>query len=265
MEEKINEIENAYHNSNLVYESLLSHFMSMKIPFLTVPMKKGSIITRARYTKGNNSFTKLREVSYPKSSIVTQFSRLNRPLQSLFYGSENTDACLSEMMPFWFNEIEVDDIITITIGSWLLDSDLCVFIIPDVENLNQLNQKIIRSLNVDELKFWNYTSKKFKISTKDEGSIYEFTAALGNALLLISSSNNLNVDGFLYSSVQSPKNLNVALKTKIADSQILVPKQFQELQVKKIGYDKNRLPLYMEIGERKKGKPDSNNENIIWL
>jgi hypothetical protein len=258
-------LENAYQNSSLVYETILSHFISIEnFPFHTIPLKKGNYIGRARYQKGIEPFDKLSKVSYPPSTIVTQFSRLNRPLQNLFYGSEKKESCLAEMMPLWYEELSIDDIITVTIGFWELEADINVFIIPDTENSNTLNQKIINSLSSYELTFWNYISKKFKISTKDKSSIYEFTTALGNALLLITDANNLEIDGFLYGSVQSPANLNVALKPQIIDSQVLMPRQFQELRIKKIGLNENRLPLYIEVAERKNGKPDLMNNCIIW-
>ncbi len=243
----------------MIYEMMFAHFMTLSgLNILTVPLKRGSTIIRARYTNRLTSFSKLSEVSYPKKELITKFSRLNRPSQGWFYASENEQTCLTEMLPYWMDDSKKGDVISVTLGKWEIINDLELIIIPDTNNINELNQSVLNQISALEIEFWDYISSKFKTSTKHDGNIYEFTSAFGNALWLNTKNQNNKADGFIYSSVQSPKNLNIALCTQNVDSGDLIPVEFIETQFLREDLTDFGLPTYTEIGERKRGLIDLN-------
>lgn len=265
-QEIINNIETSFLKSDLIYEMMFAHFMNLSgFGFQTIPLKQGSSVVRARYTDRLASFSYLDEVSYPKSEYVTKFSRLNRPNQSLFYASETENACLTEMLPFWIDDFKKGDIISVTLGKWIVRNDLKLIIIPDTKNINVLNQKMLSQLQAQEIEFWDYISGKFKTSTKQDKRIYEFTSAFGNALWLNTKTQNIKADGFIYSSVQSLENLNIALCTQNIDSGDLIPVEFVETHFQRGDLTDFGLPSYNEIGERKRGLIDLNKVLIDWI
>ncbi len=264
--EIINTLENSYINSSLIYEKMFAHFVNLTgFGFQIITVKQGSPIYRARYTNTVEPFRHLSEMSYPQKSHVKFFSRLNRPCQNMFYASESESACLTEMLPFWFTEFDTNDKITVTLGKWIVREDIRLLIIPDTKNKNEKNKKILSQLHPSEIEFWDYISNKFKTSTKDDENIYEFTAAFGNALWLNADMQDARVNGFIYSSVQSKENLNLALSVETIDNDFLVPSEFLKLNILRTGYNKVGLPTYKEIDERTRGLIDLNIGQIDWI
>ncbi|MBN2616618.1 MAG: RES domain-containing protein, partial [Bacteroidales bacterium] len=264
-QEVINNIESAYKKADMIYEMMFAHFIQLSgFHFRTIKIKQGSLIYRARYSVGNNSFAKLSDVSYPQKEFVQNFSRLNRPYQNLFYASETEKTCLSEMIPYWIDKFNKGDIFSITLGEWIVRNELKLIIIPDASNINERNINVLGQLDKPEIEFWNYFSNKFKTSTKQDKDIYEFTSAFGNALWLNSKIQKIDSAGFMYSSVQSPKNLNIALCTSSIDNGDLVPVEFVEMHVQRGDLNKKGLPTYKEIGDRKRGLIDLNKALIDW-
>ncbi len=261
----VNDIETIYNTSNITYKIMLDYFNLLShISFLTLPLKKGSYIFRSRYSTGVASFTLINDLSYPPKELVKDFSRLNKPYQSLFYASESYDACLSEMIHFWLDLFKEGEIFTVTIGRWMVKSDLKLLIIPDMNNSNEFNRVILSHLNSSDIEFWNYISEKFKTSTKIDKNIYIFTSAFANALLQNASGQNLDIDGIIYSSVQSSLNINIALNTLRIDAENIIPVEFAEIHVQKISPANNGLPRYIEIGDRKYGTANLKNKFIQW-
>jgi hypothetical protein len=266
VQEIIDIIETTYNSSDLIYEIMLAHFSSLSgIGFHTIPMKKGSVIFRARYSDKIVSFIELSNISYPKKHFVNNFSRLNRPHQNIFYASETERGCLSEMLPFWLDEFKTGDKIMVTLGKWEVTNDLKLLIIPDTTNSSELNKRTISQLNSEEIQFWDYISRKYKITTKEDKNIYEFTSAFANALWLTSKRQNINNHGFIYSSVQSKLDLNIALNVDLVDTERLIPLNFTERVFQKTGYNKFGLPTYIEINSRKMGVLNSDKSHIDWI
>lgn len=257
-------IENAYKSSELTYETMLEFFFNIEgLPIYYIPMRSGSYMIRARYKSAKEEFEKPSEFSYPPSSNVQSFSRLNRPKQSLFYASETEHACLTEMMRFWGEEFELGDKIKVAMGKWRLTEDIRLIIIPDPKNESELNQNIVKKLNSEELKFWSYISNKFKTTGLEEKNIYELTSAFSNSIYINTKRKDKSVCGFIFCSVQSPNELNLALDKELIDSKKVILEQLAEMQCTKIGIDKRKLPYYTEIlGSRKKGLIE--NEIINW-
>jgi hypothetical protein len=259
-------IEEAYKTSDLVYEMMVGHFFNLSgFAFHAVTIKQGSPLVRARYTNQMKSLHTLDEISYPKREYVTKFSRLNRPGQNLFYASESEKTCLAEMLPFWFDEFELGEIKLVTLGKWTVRNDLKLLVIPDTQNSNELSKKVISLLQKPEIEFWNYISGKFRTTTKEDPNIYELTSAFGNALWLNALIQNTMANGFIYSSVQSPKSMNVALNTQTIDAGYLTPSEFVEIQIQKTGYTRTGLPHYKMIGDKRQGFIDMEKQKISWI
>lgn len=257
-------IENSYKSATLPYETMLEFFFNLDgLPIHFVPMKKGSSLIRARYKSANENFSNPEEFSYPPEECVQGFSRVNRPRQSLFYAAETEHGCLTEMMRFWGEEFNIGDRIKVAMGRWRLTKDIKLIIIPDPKNESDLNQIVLKRLSSDALKFWSYMSKKFKTTGKEEKRIYELTSAFSNSIYLNLKRNDNSISGFIYSSVQSPNTLNIALEKELIDSNSLVLEQFAEMQCARIGNNNRKLPYYSEvIGSRKQGV--LTNGKIIW-
>jgi hypothetical protein len=265
-QEIIDTIEKTYKSSDLIYEMMFAHFCNLSgFGFQTVTMKQGSCIIRARYSGKMDSFVDLPDVSYPQKCYVNNFSRLNRPGQNLFYASESELACLSEMLPFWFDEFKTGDLIKVTLGKWIARHDLKLLIIPDRNNSNQLNTATIKNLYPEEIVFWDYISSKYKASTKDDKNIYEFTSAFANALWLNAKQQDINVNGFIYSSVQLSKNVNIALSTDTIDTGFLIPSDFVEIPFQRNNANDSVLPKYLESGLRKMGIMNFDKSQIEWI
>lgn len=264
--EIIDTIEKTYKSSDLIYEMMLAHFMNLSgFGFHIVTVKQGSRIIRARYSDKKDSFVDLSDISYPQKCHVKNFSRLNRPGQNLFYASESEFACLSEMLPFWFDEFKTGDLIKVTLSKWIARYDLKLLIIPDINNSSPLNTATIKQLHPEETVFWNYISSKFKTSTKDDKNIYEFTSAFANALWLNAKRQNINANGFIFSSVQSTQSVNVAFSTDTIDTEFLTPSEFVEITFQRTGVNESGLPTYMESGLRKKGIMNFDKSQIEWI
>jgi len=262
----IDAFDEAYKSSEMIYEMMISNFINLSgIGFQTVPLKQDSTVFRARYRDNFEPIIDFADISYPPISAVKNFSRLNRPCQSLFYASESEIACILEMLPFWFDEFRTNDLINVTLSKWIVRYDLIVLIIPDTNNTNNFNKKVKENLDPEEIVFWDYISNKFTTTTKNDKNIYEFTAAFANALWLNAKRQNLNINGFIYGSVQSKQNVNIALSKDTIDSDKLTPVDFIELTFKRIGIDESGLPTYKEIGSRKKGIPIFDKKKIEWL
>lgn len=264
--EIISVIENTYQPSDLLYEKMFAHFTNLSgFEFQAVNLKPNSPVVRARFSESKKSLQYISDVSYPQKKHVKEFSRLNRPDQNLFYASESIDSCLTEMLPFWFDTLETGDKITVTLGLWIVKSDIKLLIIPDTENLTPLNTKVISELKLNDLEFWNYISQKFKTSTRQDKNIYEFTSAFGNSLWLNAEKEKMNADGFIYSSVQSENNINIALNPQMVDSEKIVLTELMEKRFKRIGLNEKGLPIYRQIGKTKKGRINSLNKKINWI
>ncbi len=73
------------------------------------------------------------------------------------------------------------------------------------------------------------------------------------------------LQGFIYSSVQSKQNVNVALTTNVIDSEILIPLNSLEVTFKRDGVDKNNMPAYKQIGNWKRGSINFDKHQIEWI
>lgn len=264
--EIISVIEKTYQPSDLLYEKMFAHFANLSgFEFQAVNLKPNSPIVRARFSDSKKSFKYISDVSYPQKKHVKEFSRLNRPGQNLFYASESIDSCLTEMLPFWFDTFKTGDKITVTLGLWIVKSDIKLLIIPETENLTPLNTKVISEMKLHDIEFWDYISQKFKTSTSQDKDIYEFTSAFGNSLWLNAKKEKMNVDGFIYSSVQSKNNINIALDPQVVDSEKLVLTELMEIKFKRTGLNEKGLPVYRQIGKKKNGRINSVNKKIDWI
>jgi hypothetical protein len=262
----IKEIEKKYKSGNLIYERLFAYFVNLRgYSFKLVTLKKGSTLFRARYKPDKNSFLKINELSYPPSKYVKNFSRLNRPYQSLFYASKSKEACLSEMIRFWFNEFNNGDTIRVTFAEWFVKEDLKLLIIPDTANKSELNKNTIKDMHSQELEFWDYISSKFKTSTKDDSNVHEFSAAFSNSLQLNIDLQEIDASGFIYSNVQNNSDVNIAIFPKFIDLSYIIPSKFTEFDVQRTFIDKSGLPNYKMIGHEINGFPNFNNNYIDWI
>lgn len=258
-----NYLENVYNNSLMKYEIMFAEFALLsEFEFHIVKIDKGSVIARCRYNSNNKSFTNVSQISYPPNHYINDFSRANRPKQKLFYASDSENASLAEMIPLWNKELSNRDSYKVTSSLWRTTRILNLIIIPDFNSTSEYNIKVIRKMNPNERKFWEYITNKYKTTSLQDQYIYEFTSAFSNALWCNAINQDMEVDGFMYCNVLLDEYVNIALTPTIIDSNNILPYDIVELEFIKSGLNSVGLPNYDDSGIRKRGKVID--KKIIW-
>lgn len=252
--------EEAY---DILFEAFTQRFpMSM----MWFPIKKESCVFRSRNNIFNKDFYQYSDLSYPPSKDIKKYSRANKPNQQVFYASDNYATNLTELLPFWSQNISTGKSFSVTTGIWGLSKSIIVSVIPDVSN-----ERMIPFIEkISELKhnsiiqnYWSYINSFFRTQGFYEQNVYKFTSAFCNALIHnIKQSGNL-VDGVLYTSVQDPSGWNIAISPEAFDSIFFlkdVVKHFIQME----GF-KNGKPVYNNFrGDVIPHKLDRSLKKIIW-
>lgn len=267
--EIIENIETVYKSTNsFIYETMFAHFANLSgFQIKPIHVKQGSTLIRARHNEKLEPFKFFNDVSYKKADTISSFGRINRPGQSMFYVSENEKTCFKEMLPFWLEKFATNDEFIVVLGDWYVRHDLRVILIPDPENVHIHNHDFFAGIIDEEQLFWKYISDKFKTSKSLDKNIYEFTSAFSNALILNAQKQGFKVDGLMYSSVQSPENINIALLPDVVDSENVIPRQFLTINFLHDGLDNDKKPQYKENEKknRLRGLIDIDKRLIDWI
>ena len=88
-----------------------------QLPIIIYRLEANELFFRTRINNGVD-FEKITEISYPDEKSVTAYARANKPLQQMFYCSENRPTSYIELLNNWNGH--VGDEITLTIGGWQL-------------------------------------------------------------------------------------------------------------------------------------------------
>ncbi len=160
---KINiEAETAYDELYRVF----THEFDM--PIIFVPFKRESICFRSRNNSDGKDYCNFSDLSYPAKEYLTKYSRANKPGQQVFYCSDNYGTSLTELLPFWSKDMEVGDLITVTVSQWNFNKEFYAAAIPDFTNnrLMSLLENNLPSLKSDNVfkKYWGYIKYLFSYS-----------------------------------------------------------------------------------------------------
>lgn len=221
-------------NDEYAYENAFLCFRNIQhLPVFTYKVPKGSMIFRTRTNDTQNHFTKISEISYPRNEFVKKFARLNRPFQSLFYGSENRPTSYIELVEYWADEKKIGDTLQVTIGMWEFQRDVNLLIVPkpqkgdrktDAESYyGEMFDNFLESGNLTEFGKINseivfeYMSKEFGKPSKKDKKTYIITSSYSNIMF-----QNTNIDGILYPSVPfGGDGYNIGLRRELVDNEII--------------------------------------------
>ncbi len=225
VEELKNIVESIDLNLEEAYDQLFNVFTTYcVIPTLTVPLKTKSFVFRSRPNENNIDFAHYSQISYPDSSIVIDYSRANRPHQSMFYASDYFPTTLLELLPR-FEDYSIEDRFVMTTGKWVVQSDLHVILIPNPlnERMNNIFKKIDKLIKSRyELDYWSYINTFFCARVSNNKNIYKISSAYCNALLKLSENNGHNIDGILYTSVQDGSGYNITLFPNVVNEKLFL-------------------------------------------
>lgn len=216
------------------YEKTLKNFINLnwipvftkKIPQLEETGKR-TVVFRTRTHTDKDWFENISDITFPPNDIVKKFARVNRPFQSVFYGSENRPTSYMELVEYWASEKDFGEEVAVSIGMWEFQRNLNVLVIPrpyiddrktDAEKAyGEEYDAFIRDGKFNEYGIaishliFDYMSKEYMRPAKNDKKTYIITSAFSNLLLT-----RPEIDGLLYPSVPfGGEGYNLALKKSI--------------------------------------------------
>lgn len=232
---KINDIINQYNQWNKLVDEgasideIKKHILYFitECSFETVKTVQGKFF-RARKNNRKELFYNVSQLKYPPEKYVNELGRANRIHKSIMYLGENLRTSLFEV------GLEKNDFITVSEWNIQSNQDLNLMYLASSENINHPSLKrIIEGRNI-RLSSLNYNLqgienvnmihrllneeflKEEKIFNK---RLYILSNAIAETLLSYEG-----CDGFLYSSVRSKNDLNIALKPASSDRALKLDK-----------------------------------------
>ncbi|MDP2722242.1 MAG: RES domain-containing protein [Bacteroidales bacterium] len=258
-------LEKYYNNELISYELLLSQFLNIDgFSVVISPIKRGTTIYRVRKNKGMRSFKNVSQLKCPPPESVFDFGRFNRPHQSAFYASENEDVCFVEMLPNWYETIDLGTKFKVTLTEWITVSDIRVVVLPDFGNVNPKFTKLFSKYSNFERPFWNYVNKYIKIDTKYDKHIHVFTSAFYNSMITRLFIESKRIDGIIYSCVHVDNEINICLNSELINSDFINARRVKEIIVKKDSNLSNGLPKYETSKVIRDGHVNPTSGDIIW-
>ena len=210
-------------HSSFIYDELFCYFSTLQdIPVYDYKLLKGNSFYRARKNDNFANFQNFNDLYSPPKDLVKNYSRANKPFQSVFYVSDTWETNLAELKLFLLNGLAIGDYIWITQAKWEQLKDFNLVILPDFENLkmkefiNNFISKLPKN-QIQFLKFMNSFFRKPINPTKDDSKTYQLTSAFCNALLAESFRSKSPIDGILYTSVESSSGFNLALNPSLIE------------------------------------------------
>jgi hypothetical protein len=245
-------------NSLFAYEEIFATFLYLnRFSFPSSLLKSKSVFCRTRNNK-NKLFTEFSELSCPDSSLVHNYSRANKPHQSVFYLSDKYETNRSELLPTWSCDAPINFKFDITISVWELNEDIFVALIPEKSN-PAFHDYFKKNFSKIEIEFLNWITEKFSTKILENPNVYKFTSALCNVLL--DRETKQKNWGTLYPSVHSRdeigKGYNIALIPEAL--KLFTIKEVYKQKIIKIGEEK-----WEDLGTPIKAKLDYNSQKIIW-
>lgn len=265
MNSLIADIEKVDLECESAYEELFCLFSRKIVPMHGYKLLKERTpsLIRSRINECFVDYCEFKNVSYPPSEKILEYSRANKPLQNLLYVSDRFDTNLSELKLLLKCDLLDNDIIWVTTGTWILNEDLQVAIVPDFTNAT-MQKHFMESLTSDEYTFYSFLSGFFRKEANCNKSIYKITSAYCNAVFSKCHRYNQRCDGVMFTSVQAGFGFNIALKPFVVDDKKISLEYVIKSYIRK-STDSDNIPVIDNFLEPIKAiKLDHNNERIIW-
>jgi len=224
VENVIAEIESIRQDDPFGYEKILLTFTKVKqLPIFIDTIYPGNIFFRTRSHTDDILFKHKSEISNPKKEFVTRFARCNRPLQSVFYGSETRPVSYLELVDHWVATSSFGSKFYATIGRWELTHDINAVLVLNTDpsrrttefekhfgkNLDAVLNRQSPEIRESSALFLNYIDSKFSLPAKDDLKTYLITAAYTNLALLHAGG---SAEAIVYQSVPAAKmGINIAI------------------------------------------------------
>lgn len=217
-------IESLKKSNGYYYEELLLALSKIeKIPIIIYRFEENELFFRTRVNKVGD-FLKIKDLSYPEPQFIKSYARVNKPLQQLFYCSENRPTSYIELLN---NEkCNVGDEISLTIACWQLVEPLDVVLVFNPSNprtssyykkhgigYDDFISKIGETLKDGTNRLFQFIGSNFEESAIENEDIYMLTCAYSNLVFT-----KENVEGIIYPSVPfGGEGFNVAFFPKVVD------------------------------------------------
>jgi hypothetical protein len=207
------------------YEKILEAMMNIrKLPIILFTYPKGNLLFRSRINNGLSLYTSKTEISAPREKFVNDYSRANKPRQTLFYCSEDRLTSYAELLDHMSEISELGKEVQITIGGWRLLEDVQLVLVfnplaPRTSRYYQFHgeafDKVIENTPPEfkkgTIKFFEFIGAEYSKQVPDETTNYLKTCAYSNIVF-----GHEQCDGILYPSVPGRgEGFNIALKKEV--------------------------------------------------
>ena len=220
----IQKIERLDKSKGHYYEQVLFELSRIEqLPIIIYRLEANEVFFRTRINNGED-FETFKSLSYPDEEYVSSYARANKPLQQMFYCSENRPTSYIALLNN--REGNVGDEITLTIGCWQLVEPIDVVLVfdPSKDRDNEYNRR--HGAGYDS--FIEQTQEEFREGSK---RLFEFIGAYfgkqvnddKHTYMLTTAYSNLvfthdMVEGIIYPSVPFGGNgFNIAFFPKVMD------------------------------------------------
>lgn len=269
VEEVIRSISSLNKADGYYYENLLFELLKIeKLPIIIYRIEANELFFRTRINESGD-YLRIKDLSYPNPEFVKSYARANKPLQQLFYCSENRPTSFIELLNN--RECEVGDEITLTIACWQLVEPLDVVLV-----FNPANSRSSKYYQKHGVGYDDFISKIDEGYRDGTNKLFQFIGACfeepaianKDAYMLTCAYSNLvftkeKVEGIIYPSVPfGGDGFNIALFPKVID----------ENRLRMLDVMKNVMKVELtEDGQKKfvqqsttKGTIDYSTSTISW-
>lgn len=249
VEEVIRLISSLNKADGYYYENLLVDLSRIEIlPIIIYRLEANELFFRTRINESGD-YLRIKDLSYPDPEFVKSYARANKPLQQLFYCSENRPTSFIELLNN--KECKVGDEITLTIACWQLVEPLDVVLVFNPANSRSSKYYKKHGVGYDDFiskideayrdgtnKLFQFIGTGFETPAIDNKDIYMLTCAYSNLVFT-----KEKVEGIIYPSVPfGGDGFNVALFPKVCDENRLrlldVMKNVMKVELTEDGHKK---------------------------
>ena len=251
-----------------LYKKIFLELSKHDFDFAAIFIKlNGLLLHRVRLNnESNNDFKEVHELKYPPSNNVSNYGRVNKPGQSMFYCSEHPQICGLELLHDYLLKNDIGYERLATYSEWEIKRELNLLILSiaptnqEFSNGFTINNKFYDYIkycsHIDREKysnFYDFTKKFFSRNAKNENALYVVCSAISNYF----TKKFPNIDGLIYPSVQGNTGYNIVLLPRTVDNKFIVPTPNVSMK-KWIVSNKKSL----EVNDYKNGY--IKNDGILW-
>jgi hypothetical protein len=222
--------------SKVSYPKILHEILNIGgFPLTLIEIKKGEIISRARFNDNDDIFFSEEQISYRNDIMkITNFGRANIPYHSVFYGAiGGSDPNLLYVTPIY--ELKLNNILPldfkkgkITIGYWEVINSFEVWNIVFADELSEKNNRYREDVEsyietysnkypskIEDIKYLlKFITKEF-IKRTNNNNDYKISASYAKICM------DRGISGIIYPSFETEYNgVNIALSHKVIDKNL---------------------------------------------